>query len=74
MAHAAHYTPSALAVLHLIAKPFIALGNGLVAFRDANHRVQVFSQLMDLSDAQLADRGLNRSSLVQHVFSDSGYL
>lgn len=75
MAHAAHYTaPTALGVLSLLAKPFIALGSGLVAIGEANTRYQTLNKLMDLSDADLAKRGLKRDDLVHHVFSDSYYL
>lgn len=75
MAHAAHYTaPTALGILNLLAKPFTALGKGLVAIAETNTRYQTLNKLMALSDAELAKRGLNRDQLVHHVYSDSYYL
>ena len=75
MAHAAHYTaPTALGILNLLAKPFTALGKGLVAIAETNTRYQTLNKLMALSDAELVKRGLNRDQLVHHVYSDSYYL
>lgn len=74
MAHVSHYTPSAPAIAQLISKPFVAIGNFMVSMAEANTRSQKLQQLMDLSDAQLAERGLKRDNLVHHVFSDSYYI
>ncbi|MFC4216056.1 DUF1127 domain-containing protein [Pseudophaeobacter arcticus] len=75
MAHTALYTvPTALGILNLLAKPFTALGRGLVAIAENNTRYQTLNKLMALSDEELAKRGLKRDQLVHHVFSDSYYL
>ncbi len=75
MAHTAHYTiPTVYGVLNLLAKPFTALGKGLIAIAEANSRSQTLNTLMDMSEAELAKRGLKRDQLVHHVFSDSYYL
>lgn len=75
MAHAAHYSfPSAHGILSLLAKPFTALGHGLVAIAEANTRYQTLNKLMALSDEELSKRGLKRDQLVHHVYSDRFYL
>jgi len=75
MAHTAHYTvPTVNGILNLLAKPFTALGKGLIAIADANSRSQTLDTLMAMSDTELSKRGLKRDQLVHHVFSDSYYL
>ncbi|MEP4036583.1 MULTISPECIES: DUF1127 domain-containing protein [unclassified Pseudophaeobacter] len=75
MAHTAHFTtPATYGVLNLLAKPFTALGKGLIAIAEANSRSQTLNSLMAMSDAELTKRGLKRDQLVHHVFSDSYYL
>ncbi|EAQ47001.1 MAG: hypothetical protein BM560_12245 [Roseobacter sp. MedPE-SWde] len=75
MAHTAYFAnQSALGIVTLLAKPFTALGKGLVALGEANSRYQKLNALMELSDAELAKRNLKRDELVHHVFSDSYYI
>ena len=75
MAHTAHYTvPTAFGLLNLLAKPFTALGRGLVAMAENDTRYKTLTKLMAMSDEELAKRGLKRDRLAHHVFSDSFYL
>lgn len=74
MAHTVSHYPLAHEVLSLLAKPFVAFGNLLIAIGEANHRDQTLRSLMAQSDAELAKRGLKRDELVHHVFSDSYYI
>ncbi|MEL0436850.1 hypothetical protein [Phycobacter sp. K97] len=79
MAYTTHHTASAapasaISVLKILAKPFVALGNGLVALGEANDRSRKVQSLMAMSDAELAERGLKRDQIVQHVFSDVYYI
>ncbi|MEP1330733.1 hypothetical protein [Pseudophaeobacter sp.] len=74
MAHTVLHHPIAHDILTILAKPFVALGNLLIAIGEANHRDQTLRGLMAQSDAELARRGLKRDELVHHVFSDSYYL
>jgi hypothetical protein len=75
MAVTAHHTaPSVFDTLAYLAKPFAALGRALIAIGDRNSRYNSLNQLMALSDAELAERGLKRDQLVRRTFSDSYYL
>ncbi len=75
MAHTALNTvPTVFGVLNLLAKPFNALGKGLVALAEADTRYKKLNSLMAMSDAELAERGLKRDELVHHTFSDSYYI
>ena len=60
--------------LGLIAGFFRAIGNGLVHLAESNHRVNRARTLMELSDEELAQRGLKREDVVKHVFSDIMYV
>lgn len=53
-----------------IVSVFTKIGNGLIRLAEANQRVQRCQRLMDLSDAQLAKRGMKREDIVRHVFAD----
>ncbi|MDE4133159.1 hypothetical protein PXK00_08550 [Phaeobacter sp. QD34_3] len=79
MAYTTHHTApaasaSAVSVLKILAKPFVVIGNGLIAMGEANDRSRKVRTLMALSDAELAERGLKRDEIVQHVFSDVYYI
>lgn len=54
--------------------PLVAFGeailNTLVRIGEQNARVKEVERLSALSDAQLAQRGLRREDIVQHVFRD----
>jgi hypothetical protein len=54
-----------------IAAVFGKIGNGLIRLAESNQRVQRVQRLMDMSDDQLAKRGLKREDIVRHVFADS---
>ncbi|MDA5556612.1 DUF1127 domain-containing protein [Shimia sp. MMG029] len=58
----------------LLAAPFRAIGNGLIALAENNSRVQQIETLNAMSDAQLAERGLRREEIVRHVFRDYMHL
>lgn len=79
MAYTTHHTASAapaslVSVLKILAKPFVAIGNLLVAMGEANDRSRKVQDLMAMSDAELAERGIKRDQIVQHIFSDVYYL
>ena len=78
MAFAAQHTAaapaSAASVLAVLAKPFVAFGKILVAMGEANDRSRKVQRLMEMSDAELAERGLSRDTIVHHVFSDVYYV
>lgn len=53
---------------------FKSIWNGLLYLGEHNSRVQKLNRLMDLSDEELARRGLKREDIVRHVFSDMLYV
>ncbi len=59
---------------NILTRPFVALGNFLVAIGEANSRVRATRVLMAMSDEELAERGLKRDQIVQRVFSESFYI
>ncbi len=60
--------------LSAVFKPFVALGKFLVQIGESNTRVQALRKLTEMSDADLAQRGLKREDIVQHVFADKFYI
>jgi uncharacterized protein YjiS (DUF1127 family) len=58
----------------LIARSFAAIGAFFVAYIDARSRRGAIEALNQLSDAELAERGLTREGIVRYVFADSLYL
>lgn len=74
MAFAASQPPATSKSFAVLSKPFVALGKLLVSIGEANSRSQTLQRLMAQSDAELARRGLKRSDLGRHAFSDSYYL
>lgn len=60
--------------LGLLARPFVVLGDFLIAMGEANSRVQTTRALMAMSDEELAERGLKRDQIVHRVFSESFYV
>lgn len=70
MAHTAHHPTSGNSILHLLAAPFVALGNALVAMGEANTRQAQIIYLESLSDAELAERGITRDGIVMYVYRD----
>ena len=53
---------------------FRAIGNALINIAEANPRLNRARDLMDMTDEQLAARGLKREEIVKHVFSDTMYI
>ncbi len=70
MAHAAtiSHRPNVFAG---IANAFAAFGRGLVWMAEANPRFKELEKLQRLSDTELAERGLRREKLVEHVFRNA---
>lgn len=48
--------------------------NALVAVAEANPRLKAVNRLSEMSDAELAARGLKREDIVRHVFRDLYYV
>ena len=61
-------------VFSLVKKPFNAIGTFLVQMAEANHRVQRVRALQDMSDAQLATKGIKREDIVRTVYADLMYI
>lgn len=57
-------------VLHILGKPFKAIGNFMVSIMENNSRLKRVERLSQMSDAELAKRGLKREDIVRHVFAD----
>ncbi|MBV7394692.1 DUF1127 domain-containing protein [Mameliella sediminis] len=53
---------------------FTKLFNGLVSIAEANSRVRTVERLNAMSDAELAQMGIQRADIVRHVFRDSFYI
>lgn len=51
-----------------------AIGKAFVMISESNARMQAVQRLNDMSDAQLAERGLKREDIVHHVFRDTYYV
>ncbi|CUH54017.1 DUF1127 domain-containing protein [Shimia sp. R11_0] len=64
------HSSAPLSLGKILAAPFVAIGNFLVAMMENNSRVQHVQALNALSDAELAERGLKRDDIVAHVFRD----
>lgn len=67
MAHVAHHTADQRGFGAAMAAPFIALFNALIRISEANPRYQELRRLSQLSDADLAKRGVRREEIVQKV-------
>lgn len=57
-------------VLGTISRFFTAIGNGLVRMSENNSRYRQIQALQALSDAELAERGIERQNIVRVVFAD----
>lgn len=49
---------------------FTRLGQGFNAYLELRSRRDQIERLMEMTDAELAARGLTRDGIVQHVFRD----
>lgn len=70
MATAALKAGQNTSILQVLAKPFVAFGNALVALAEANPRYRRLEALSKLTDAELAAKGLKREDIVRHVFPE----
>lgn len=69
----AHYTATQgdfAPTSNLFSRFFSALGNALVTMGNSNARLRQVEALQRLSDAELEERGLERSEIARHVFQD----
>lgn len=53
---------------------FAWLGNQMVAIAETNAQMAEVKRLQDMTDAQLAERGLTRDTIVEHVFRYKFYV
>ncbi|MEP5152328.1 hypothetical protein [Planktotalea sp.] len=53
----------------LISAPFVALNNLMDSLANANAMAHDAEQLVDMSDAQLAAKGLTRAEAIEAVFA-----
>ncbi|MCJ7874187.1 DUF1127 domain-containing protein [Marinovum sp. 2_MG-2023] len=58
-------------ILHVETPGILArIGNFMVQIAENNHRIRKVEFLNNLSDEELAARGIRREDIVHHVFSD----
>jgi uncharacterized protein YjiS (DUF1127 family) len=74
MATVAVQQSTASLALGLLIKPFIAIGNFLIVLGENSSRMQKVKTLNEMTDEQLAAKGLTREDIVRHVFADSMYV
>lgn len=74
MAHISVNAPAHHSILRVLAAPFVAIGNVLIAIGEANSRSQQVQRLHDMDDAELAARGIKRDEIAHHVFKDIYYV
>lgn len=72
MAHTAQHSSFVAPVLHILAAPFVAIGNAMIAVAEANSHVRRAEALHAMSDEELADIGIRREDIARHVFSSCG--
>lgn len=58
----------------LIGRTFAAIGAFFADYAEVRSRHGTIEALMQLSDDELAERGLTRDGIVRHVFADKFYL
>lgn len=69
MAHAEiHSTASAARIASVIATPFKAVWNFLLEVGELSSRGQQIRQLSELTDEELAERGVTREDVVRRIF------
>lgn len=74
MAHFSTSAPAHHSILRVLAAPFMAIGNFLIAIGEAQSRAEQVKRLHDMSDAELAANGITRDEIVHHVFKDIYYV
>ena len=59
---------------HTLTRPFVAIGNMLVALAKANRMAQEADRISEMSDATLAAKGLTREQAIAHIFRAHGHI
>lgn len=72
MAYTAHPTQST-GFLPLLARPFVAIWNGMIALAEASETAHRVERLSALSDAELAARGTDRQTEIRRIFAGRMY-
>lgn len=67
MAHITTHRTAGRDLLGTLAAPFVSIFNGLVWLAEINPKYQALQRLSQMTDAELAERGLRRDEIVQHV-------
>lgn len=67
MAHIAHIDSHHRSLGQVVAAPFVAVFNWLVALAEASPKYREMEHLSRMSDEQLAARGIRREDIVQKV-------
>lgn len=70
----AHITLDGFAPARGISSILSSIWEFILAYAETKNRSDRIQALEALSDAELAARGLTRSGIVNHVFSDVGFL
>lgn len=63
---------AALNALHILTRPFVAIGSFLVSLADASSQAHALNALADLSDADLAAKGTTRNEQIRYILR--GYM
>ncbi|MFK7752238.1 MAG: hypothetical protein AB8B51_06775 [Sedimentitalea sp.] len=74
MAHVTTFTPAINPILRAVTSVFTSIWDTLVSIGETSAKMQQFNALADLSDAELAKRGLRRDEIAHYVFVQSAYL
>ncbi|AKS46733.1 hypothetical protein SAMN05444287_1856 [Octadecabacter temperatus] len=61
-------------LLNILARPFVAIGNMLVALAEASTMAQEAKRVADMSDADLEAAGLTREQAIAEVFGAQAHL
>jgi uncharacterized protein YjiS (DUF1127 family) len=72
--YATQITAPAFDLAGILRRGASAIGRVMVAMSESNARMQAVQRLNEMSDAQLAERGLKREDIVHHVFRDTYYV
>lgn len=70
----AHIHTNAAPTGNIFAALYDGFINAMVHIAESNSRMQKVQKLQAMTDAELAQRGLTRDSIVQHVFGDVMHL
>ncbi len=67
MAHITTHRTEGRNLFRMLAAPFVSIFNGLVWLAEINPKYKALQRLSQMTDAELAERGLRRDAIVQHV-------